>query len=228
MPKLADPPAVPRRSELGRANRDRTAPPPNAAPGPFERDVSVANGTPCSEREYLHRFHAPHGAEYVDGRIDYLPVASSIHQRVNKFLFLLVHGYLTATRPNADVQYNGQPVRVPDPRGGSRFRHPDVVALLEGSSPLALATHWDGADLCVEVVSPDDPPRDLVEKRGGYAAAGIPEYWIVDPRDGVRTVTVLSLVGGSYEGEPRGDGEAAESVLLPGLRFDVTECLDAR
>ena len=41
--------------------------------------------------------------------------------------------------------------------------------------------HWTGADLVIEVVSPDDPDLDLVVKRQEYAQAGIPEYWIVDP-----------------------------------------------
>ena len=54
------------------------------------------------------------------------------------------------------------------------------------------------------------------------------EYWLVDPRDDVRTVTVLSLSGGDYTGEPAGDGGTAESVLLPGLSFAVKDCLDAR
>ena len=220
MQTLAEAPAVSSRS----AGPSRLT----AAPAPFERDVSVPNGMPCTEREYLHRYYAPNGAEYVDGRICYLSMASSVHQRVNKFLFRLLDRYLSANRPGADLEFNGQPVRVPDGRGGSRFRHPDVAALLDGTSPLIHDSHWDGADLCAEVVSPDDPPRDLIEKRREYAAAGIPEYWIVDPREGVRTVTVLTLVNGVYQGEPRGDGEVAESVLLSGLSFDVTDCLDAR
>jgi hypothetical protein len=33
------------------------------------------------------------------------------------------------------------------------------------------------------VVSADKPERDLVEKRGDYAEAGIPEYWIVNPEN---------------------------------------------
>ena len=41
---------------------------------------------------------------------------------------------------------------------------------------------WLGADVVVEVVSPDDLGRDLVVKRADYAEAAIPEYWIVDPR----------------------------------------------
>ena len=52
---------------------------------------------------------------------------------------------------------------------------------------------WTGADLVVEVVSPDDPSRDTQDKRLDYAEAGIPEYWIVNPLD--ETVTVLVLWG---------------------------------
>jgi Uma2 family endonuclease len=46
--------------------------------------------------------------------------------------------------------------------------------------------------LAVEVVSPSNPGNDLVLKRHAYAAAGVPEYWIVDGRD--RTLRVLRLV----------------------------------
>ena len=46
------------------------------------------------------------------------------------------------------------------------------------------------------MVSPDDPERDFVQKRGDYAEAGIPEYWIVE--SGTATITVLSLAGGAY------------------------------
>jgi Uma2 family endonuclease len=42
--------------------------------------------------------------------------------------------------------------------------------------------YWEGADLVVEIVNRDDPARDLETKRAEYAEAGIPEYWIVDPR----------------------------------------------
>ena len=60
----------------------------------------------------------------------------------------------------------------------------------------AVDRFWTGADLVVEVVSPDDPSRDFVQKRGDYAEAGIPEYWIVEP--GTETITVLTLAGGTY------------------------------
>ena len=84
---------------------------------------------------------------------------------------------------------------------------------------------WLGADVVVEVVSPDDPGRDLVVKRVDYAEAAIPEYWIVDPR--VETVTVLTLAGGAYvEHGVFSRGEAATSPLLDGLTLAVTAMFD--
>ena len=78
-------------------------------------------------------------------------------------------------------------------------------------------------DLVMEVVSPDDPKRDLVKKRREYAQAGIPEYWIADPRS--RTITVLILndpsdrkysVHGKF-----GVGEVATSHLLPSFSVPI-------
>ena len=78
----------------------------------------------------------------------------------------------------------------------------------------------------VEVVSPDRPERDLVDKRMDYAEAGIPEYWIVDPRD--ETITVLELHADGYveHGVYHRGGEAA-SPLLPGFGAVVAEVFDA-
>jgi len=44
--------------------------------------------------------------------------------------------------------------------------------------------------LALEVVSPDKPDRDLIDKRGDYAEAGVHEYWIINPA--ADTVTVLA------------------------------------
>ena len=66
--------------------------------------------------------------------------------------------------------------------------------------------------LVMEVVSPDDPDRDLRIKPLDYAEAGIPEYWIVNPMD--ETVTVLVLRAGAYAEHGRFcRGQRADSVL---------------
>ena len=72
----------------------------------------------------------------------------------------------------------------------------------------------------------DDPDRDLVEKRFDYAEAGIPEYWIVDPRD--ETITVLVLEGDAYvEQGAYARGDMATSPLLDGFAADVAAVFDA-
>ncbi|SCL15542.1 Endonuclease, Uma2 family (restriction endonuclease fold) [Micromonospora rhizosphaerae] len=50
--------------------------------------------------------------------------------------------------------------------------------------------------LVVEVISPSNAGRDLVLKRHEYGVAGIPRYWLVEPRK--RTLTVLENVGGFF------------------------------
>lgn len=65
--------------------------------------------------------------------------------------------------------------------------------------------------LVVEVLSPSNAGKDLVLKRHDYAAAGIAQYWIADPRE--RTLTVLVTdCAETYR-------EAA--VVRPGERWDT-------
>ena len=91
--------------------------------------------------------------------------------------------------------------------------------LLDAADPRNQEAYWPGADLVVEIVSPDGLERDTEEKPLDYAEAGIPEYWIVNPLDS--TITVLTLDGQAYRLHGRFQrGERATSRLLPG--FDVS------
>ena len=76
------------------------------------------------------------------------------------------------------------------------FREPDPLLVRDADDPRCRDEYWLGADLVMEVVSPEDPDQELVEKRFDYAEAGIREYWIVNPLDEV--VTVLVLAGDEY------------------------------
>src|SRR5205814_1403499 len=107
------------------------------------------------------------------------------------------------------------------------FREPDILLLRDANDPCRQNAYWRGADLVVEIVSPDDPERDTRVKRADYAAASIPECWIVNPQD--ETITVLQLTGDHYtEHSVFRRGATATSALLNGFAVAVDAVLDAR
>jgi Uma2 family endonuclease len=86
----------------------------------------------------------------------------------------------------------------------------------------------DGVDLAMEVVSRGEEARerDLETKRVEYAAAKIPEYWIVDPE--LETITVLRLEGDTYSVHSVfATGTRATSTLLQGFEVEVDKVFAA-
>ncbi len=157
--------------------------------------------------------------EFTDGTVELLPMPTVEHQAILQFLNRLFDAHLAPL--GGFVLFAGLRVRIRD----GKFREPDLAALRSRSDPRNEPRYWIGADVVAEVVSADDPARDLVAKRADYAEAGIPEYWIVDPR--VETVTVLTLAGGAYvEHGVFHRGDTAASVLLDGFAVDVTALFD--
>src|SRR5262245_66589247 len=108
-----------------------------------------------------------------------------------------------------------------------KFREPDLILLRSAQDPRRQNRYWLGADLTLEVVSEDDPDRDLVEKRADYAEAGVPEYWILNPL--TQTITVLRLEGNAYvEHGVFSRGATATSALLAGFAVSVDAVMDAK
>ncbi|MGI8477274.1 MAG: Uma2 family endonuclease [Thermomicrobiales bacterium] len=73
-------------------------------------------------------------------------------------------------------------------------------------------------DLVVEVFSPSTRRRDLVQKAALYAAAGVPEYWQVDPV--AKGVRVLELMDGLYVAVVS-KGVNVPSRVLPKLKLSI-------
>ncbi len=159
--------------------------------------------------------------EFTDGMLEVLPMPTDKHQAISLFLLL---GLLAFIRPRHGTVFYA-PLRL-EVRPG-KFREPDLLLLANGADPRRKNEFWLGADLVVEIVSPDNPKRDTEEKRLDYAEAGIPEYWIVNPLND--TITVLVLDGASYaEHGLFGRGERATSQLLAGFNVSVDETFDAQ
>ena len=178
-----------------------------------------------SEEDYLE-LSQKHRVELIDGCIEVLPMATIFHQLLADYLHSLLKSYLATAAP--PEHRRGRALFAPLPiRLGSRwFRDPDVVYL----RPVRLKElhgQPDGADLVVEIVSEgkENRDRDLVTKRIEYAAAGIEEYWIVDPETRSVSVLVLDPTDRSNYREHGifATGSIATSVLLPGFTVNVTD-----
>jgi Uma2 family endonuclease len=142
------------------------------------------------------------------------------HQVISQFLMLRLLAFIQPR--GGKVLYAPLRLRIRE----DQFREPDLLLVRDADDPRRQNRYWLGADLVVEVVSPDDPERDTRVKRGEYAAAQIPEYWIVNPMD--ETVTVLTLVDEVYvEHGVFRRGDEASSSLLDGFALPVDEVFDA-
>jgi Uma2 family endonuclease len=174
-----------------------------------------------TEQEYL-ALHSQRQVELVDGCLEFLPMAGPLHQRVFRFLFVLLNGYVTAKGLG---EIFSPPVAIRLWRG--RYRDPDLTFFRAGREP-PNDRQPDAPDFVLEIVSPGDDAweRDYEHKREDYARAGISEYWIVNPQD--RSVTVLQLDNGQYRERARlTDGETATSEVINGFTVAVTEIFAA-
>ena len=167
-----------------------------------------------TESEYLH-LHTNKRIEFNDGMLEFLPIPTRTHQEIIYFLIQLAKA---AVNPEGDAWFSGLRVRT----SPTTIREPDVVVLLDRDDPRGQDLCFEGADLVMEVVSggADDRKRDLQTKREEYAAAGIREYWIVDPKDS--RITVLTLKDGTYAEACVATGrELAKSALVEGLQTEA-------
>jgi Uma2 family endonuclease len=72
--------------------------------------------------------------------------------------------------------------------------------------------HLEGPpDLAIEVVSPESVARDRQQKFAEYQAAGVREYWIVDPM--AQTIELFALQGGGFVAVPERDGKLSSTVV---------------
>ena len=158
--------------------------------------------------------------EFTDGHLEVLPMPTDHHQAISQYLFLALLPVVTAL--GGKVRYAPLRLRIRE----GKFREPDLLLVRDAKDPRRRNDYWRGADLVVEIVSPDDPGRDLQVKRRDYAEAQIPEYWVVNPID--ETITVLTLAGDAYaEHGVFRRGRQAYSVYLNGFAVGVAEVFDA-
>lgn len=146
-------------------------------------DVAATPGhTATAQRvtfeEYLKLDDERAMSEWVDGEIIYMSPTARRHQEILTFLVKVMGLF---------VDVNDAGVLLPAPfamklEALKRGREPDLLFVSSDRHGLVEKTYLNGpADLVVEIVSPESVGRDRGEKFVEYEAAGIREYWLIDP-----------------------------------------------
>lgn len=131
-----------------------------------------------TEEEFVAWCDEDTKAEWRDGEVIMPPPANLQHVDLAGFLNCILRGFATSRGLGAVYGPELQ-VRFASLR---RRRVPDLLFVSTERKDILKTTEVDGVpDLIVEIVSPDSPARDWREKYLEYEAAGVREYWVVDP-----------------------------------------------
>jgi Uma2 family endonuclease len=128
--------------------------------------------------EFLATLDEDTWAEWVDGKVIMLSPASDRHQDIADFLITILRLYIES-RGLGWVRSAPFLMRLPDVPSA---REPDILFVRTERMSRVMPTHLDGpADLVIEIVSPESISRDRGDKFVEYEAAGVAEYWLIDP-----------------------------------------------
>lgn len=131
--------------------------------------MSVAHA--ISLEEYLHTAYRP-DCDWIDGEVRERNLGQFDHANLQGILA----GMLFANRQRWRI------ISLPEQRlriTATRYRIPDLMVVSDDydRSPVVDIPPL----LCIEILSPDDTLRDIVERSEDYLAVGTPEVWIFDP-----------------------------------------------
>jgi len=157
--------------------------------------------------------------EVINGVLYMTPPPRPQHQRVSA---RLAHRLLNFVEEHALGEVLYAPIGVQLPNQPVPFQ-PDILFIRAERLDIIGEKNVEGVpDLIIEILSPSNWLYDRREKMEVYEEAGVPEYWIVDPRIRVIEVYVLEEGGFLQKGE-YGPGEVARSQVLAGFEVLVDE-----
>jgi Uma2 family endonuclease len=156
--------------------------------------------------------------ELVDGQIR-VAAAGGRHGQIVVRLTLRL-GLFVTEKHLGEVLESSTGYRLPS----GNVRSPDLSFVTAGRLPGGKAPEGFlelAPDLAVEVLSPEDQPRQILDKVGEYLGAGVRLVWVIDPRK--RRAAVHRSLTDVREIAETGALEGMD--VLPGFSCPLTEIL---
>lgn len=117
-------------------------------------------------------------AELIEGQIYYMAPPSWEHQKLSGKLFQIIANYIDGM--NGECEVLAAPFAVFLNEDDINYVEPDLSVICDTSKLDDKGCHG-APDWIIEIVSPGSKSRDYMTKLFKYRAAGVREYWIVDP-----------------------------------------------
>jgi Uma2 family endonuclease len=173
-----------------------------------------------TEEDYFALPDAMQIVELSDGEIIMPPPPVPLHQQIIMKLGFALNGF--AREADLGSVYLA-PVAVRLWKG--KIREPDILFIRKEHRERIQETLIEGApDWVAEVISPGTRKTDEVQKLSEYARAGIPEYWLLDPKK--NTIRVYHLEENAYALiQTYHPGQVARSVVISAFEVSVDEVL---
>ena len=156
--------------------------------------------------------------ELIRGQLVMMTPAGGEHARLTTRVALRVGNYVEQRR--LGLVYAGDPGFIIE-RDPDTVRAPDVAFIAaDRAAEMHTRRFMSGVpDLAVEVVSPDDRPKEVIAKAKQWIAAGCKLVWVVDPSP--KTISVYRPDGSTqllYEAD-----ELHGDAVLPGFVINVAD-----
>lgn len=168
-----------------------------------------------SYEEFVARVDEGAHAEWADGEAIIFMSPKEQHQALSNLLSTLITLFVEWFRLGI-VRTAAYEMRVaPD----GPVREPDILFVARDHLDRVTADGLVGpADLVIEIVSEESVRRDRADKFYEYQEAGIPEYWLFDPRPRRQRADFYQLdEQGQYEAIPLDSEGRFHSAVLPGF-----------
>ena len=168
--------------------------------------------------------------ELINGFIHLMSAPMRIHARVSQKLNRVIDGFIEKKKGKCHVYYAPFDVRLPlnDETADDKIYNvvqPDICVICD-LSKLDERGCIGAPDLIVEVLSPSTLKYDWNYKFNLYEAAGVREYWIVDPQAKVVNVFLLQSDGKYDLGTVYNCNQKAPVHIFEGLEIDLNELFE--
>ena len=179
--------------------------------------MATTSKMPATEADLLAQPKDGRKYELVDGEIRVSP-AGIRHEQITVKLAARLLAHVEADNLGC-VLGSSAGFRLP----GGNLRSPDVSFVARGRFEGNVPEGFSAVppDLAIEVLSPDDRPRQVLDKVGEYLEAGVRMVWVIDPRKS-KAVVYRSL---SDVREIVSDGDLDGEDVLAGFRCRLGEIL---